>query len=291
MHYSAWLTGLAAGPVAEQPVTAAPVLAAPPSPVTRPATPTGPPGPSVLPASRPSGPGRRSGAGRHSKRSGPKRHRPALVITTVVVAAVTAVAVTGLLRSGPAQREWRPVFNGHGAVSVTGSGPQSVIRMRPAPALARDASHAALVVSTASYRDFTATMTVQTVRQLRRGPAGSPHPWEVGWVLWHYTSDESFYALTLEPAGWVLSKQDPAYWGGERFLASGRTPGFAVGTPHRVQITQVGNQITVRAGGHLLTRFTDTQRPYLTGVVGLYCENSQTRFSDIHIAPLPTRGQ
>ena len=87
-------------------------------------------------------------------------------------------------------------------------------------------------------------------------------------MLWHLTSSRRFYALALEAHGWVLSKQDPAYPGGERFLASGRTPGFPVGRPHQVRVTQAGATITVHADGHLLTRFTDTQHPYLAGFAG-----------------------
>ena len=76
----------------------------------------------------------------------------------------------------------------------------------------------------------------------------------------------------------MLSKQDPAYPGDERFLASGTTPLFRVGVPHTVGIVQVGNQITVSADGRLLTKFTDTQRPYLTGAFGIYCEDAQAQF-------------
>ena len=106
-------------------------------------------------------------------------------------------------------------------------------------------------------------------------------------MVWHYTSDQYFYALTLEPTGWLLSKQDPAYPGGERFLASGRTPLFRVGVPHSVGIVQIGDQITVSGDGHLLTRFTDTRQAYLRGSFGAYSEDSVARFSDIRVSALP----
>jgi hypothetical protein len=108
--------------------------------------------------------------------------------------------------------------------------------------------------------------------------------------LWHYTDSRHFYALTLEPTGWVLSKQDPAYRGGERFLASGDTPTFRVGVTHSVGIVQIGNLITVSADGHLLAQFTDTQRPDLSGAVGFYSEDSITRFSHWQVTPLPAPG-
>ena len=105
-------------------------------------------------------------------------------------------------------------------------------------------------------------------------------------MVWHYTSNRSFYALTLEPTGWLLSKQDPAYPGGERFLASGRTPRFRVGVPHRVGIVQIGDRITVSGDGHLLTRFTDTRQAYLRGSFGAYSEDSDARFTDIRVRAL-----
>jgi hypothetical protein len=86
----------------------------------------------------------------------------------------------------------------------------------------------------------------KTERQLRRP---NPRAWEVGWVLWHYTGAGRFYALALKPTGWELSKQDPRYPGGQRFLASGRTPAFPVGSWHRIGIVQVGDQIDVAADG------------------------------------------
>ena len=157
------------------------------------------------------------------------------------------------------------MFNGYGHTDMTGSGVSQTITTAPSQARTRRATHAALVISRGQYADFVATLRVQTVRQLRRGAAGRPHPWEVGWVVWHYTSDRNFYALTLEPTGWLLSKQDPAYPGGERFLASGRTPRFRLGATHRVGIVQTGDQVTVSGDGHLLARFTDTQRPICAG--------------------------
>jgi 1,2-diacylglycerol 3-beta-glucosyltransferase len=214
----------------------------------------------------------------------PNRRRVVLAVTAAVLACATAATVVmlaGLGTHGRTPRPWRVAFTGHG--QVTGITQGRAIVLAPEQATAPGITHAALVVSAQRYRDFTATVTVRTLRQLRHGTAGAPHPWEVGWVVWHYTSNRSFYALTLEQHGWVLSKQDPAYRGDERFLASGRTPGFPVGRPHQVQITQAGPTITVHADGHLLTRFTDTLRPYLTGSLGLYCEDSLAQFEAVHI--------
>jgi hypothetical protein len=229
--------------------------------------------------------------GRTGSRPGARRRRSAKVLT-LAAALVCATVGAGLAWSavagqGTGHGQWVTVFTGYGHTEVTGSGAGQTITTAPSTTRSRRATHAALVVSRGRYADFVATLRVQTVRQLRRGAAGRPHPWEVGWVVWHYTSQHSFYALTLEPAGWLLSKQDPAYPGGERFLASGRIPHFRVGVPHRVGIVQIGDQITVSGDGHLLTRFTDTRQAYLSGSFGAYSEDSDARFWAIRVGTLP----
>ena len=219
----------------------------------------------------------------------PARRRMLVAVAAVVLAFAAAgsiVAGTGIAGHGAA-RPWLPVFDGYGSISIAGSGPDLTVDLRPAQVKSPLVTHAALVISAGSYNNFAATLNVRTQQQLRRGAAGAPNPWEVGWVVWHYTSNQRFYALTLKPTGWVLSKQDSAYPGGERFLASGTTPLFRVGVPHSVGVVQVGNRITVSADDHLLTQFTDTERPYLAGAFGMYSEDAQAQFDHIRITQLP----
>lgn len=201
-------------------------------------------------------------------------------------ALATILAWPGVL-GGRGAPEWLTAFNGYGYVSVSGSGAAAEISLAPARTRKPQVTHAALVVSGKWYGDFTATLRVRTLLQLRRGAAGGPHPWEVAWVVWHYSSNQRFYALTLEQDGWVLSKQDPSYPGGERFLDSGRTPRFRIGTWHSVGIVQIGNQLDVSADGHLLTQFTDTRQPYLNGAFGTYSEDAIALFDHIRLHAVP----
>ena len=249
--------------------------------------PSGPvlPGPAVSGTAEPAG-------GRTRSRPEGRRRRRAKVLTAAAALACATVgaglAWPAVAGHGTGHGQWLTVFTGYGHTEVTGTGTAQTITTAPSTTRSRRATHAALVVSRGHYADFVATLRVQTVRQLRRGVAGRPNPWEVGWVVWHYTSEHAFYALTLEPTGWLLSKQDPAYPGGERFLASGQTPRFRVGLPHQVGIVQIGDQITVSADDHLLTRFTDTRQAYLRGSFGAYSEDSDARFWDIRVRTLPS---
>jgi cellulose synthase/poly-beta-1,6-N-acetylglucosamine synthase-like glycosyltransferase len=218
----------------------------------------------------------------------PPRRRRRIAVAAIAVSGCAALAVlAGVRAAHPPASEWRQAFSGYGSTSVTGSGGSAVITLHPATTTSGATTHAALVLSQRNYGNFSATVRVDTTSRLRRGPAGRPQPWEVGWVLWHYTSNDRFYALTLEPNGWLLSKQEPAYPGGERFLASGKTPVFRTGVPHAVRITQSGARITVFADGRLLTRFTDNERPYLSGAFGFYTEDAVARFDQVRVSQLP----
>ena len=90
---------------------------------------------------------------------------------------------------------------------------------------------------------YSFSANIVTTQQLRspdntpptpQNPDSKPNPWEVGWLLWCFSPDPThpydpsptsnsnfrFYALTLKPNGWEVSKQDPSYKGGQRFLKS-----------------------------------------------------------------------
>ena len=44
--------------------------------------------------------------------------------------------------------------------------------------------------------------------------------------------------------------------------------------------------MTVWADGQLLTKFTDTERPYTSGSVGFYNEDAKTYFDDVSVVDL-----
>ena len=90
---------------------------------------------------------------------------------------------------------------------------------------------------------YSFSANIVTQKQLRnkdntpptpQNPDSKPNPWEVGWLLWCFSPDPThpydpspisnsnfrFYALCLKPNGWEVSKQDPSYKGGQRFLKS-----------------------------------------------------------------------
>lgn len=201
---------------------------------------------------------------------------------TLALAALLSVTLSQC-RSVPAQAEpwadgtvhgrWTSVFNGHG----TNAGDDHSLWLSPRPAEDPGSTHAGLVVSTASYTDVRYEARMRTVEQLRDP---DPNPWEVPWLVWAYTDTEHFYYITLKPNGWELGKRDPAYPGGQRFLATGPTP-YSVGSWYSVRVEQRGTVLRVWADGKPLVAFTDAERPYRQGKVGAYTEDATVKFEGL----------
>lgn len=177
---------------------------------------------------------------------------------------------------------WTNVFSGYGCIQVGSSGTQSWLDEAPTASLSTSETHASLATGPSFSLPLTYTVSVKTVAQLRQGSA--PNPWEVGWVLWNYSDNSHFYYFIPKPTGWELGKEDPAFPGAQRFLASGTSPTFPIGSWHNIQITQnAQNTMTVSANGQAITTFTDTQTPYTSGKIALYNEDSHVQFTNIAV--------
>ncbi|MER5784593.1 calcium-binding protein [Streptomyces mobaraensis] len=174
---------------------------------------------------------------------------------------------------GTVHGPWRAVFDGHG----TTVGRHDGLALSPKPARRADETHAGLVVSTATYENVDYEARMRTVAQLR---TPKPNPWEVPWLVWAYTDPEHFYYITLKPNGWELGKRDPAYPGGQRFLATGGES-FPIGRTSDVRVAQRGARMEVSVDGRGLVAYEDHERPYLKGSVGVYTEDARVVFSEV----------
>lgn len=211
------------------------------------------------------------------------RRKESLAVAVVVLLLATA----GLLGSisndnhgwvdGQRYGAWLAVYNGYGRTTAYVDDGVETIILEPEVATTPDVTHASLVVSAQKFADVEVNAIVTTERQLR----ANPNPWEVGWVLWRYSDPDHFYSVALKPNGWEISKQDPAYPGKQRFLATGMSPEFPVGSTYHVRIVERDNSIQVLVDGKPLTQFTDDERPYLQGSVGLYTEDARVVFQNV----------
>ncbi len=182
---------------------------------------------------------------------------------------------------GTAIGSWTFVYDGFGCSGFASLGGNTVLMEQPQAATLPDETHANLVVGPATIGDVTVQVDMSTTRQLRAGSA--PNPWEVGWLLWRFTDAQHFYYFIPKPNGWELGKADPAYPGAQRFLATGSSPSFPLGSWYRVRVVHTGATIQVYVNDLLITTFTDTQSPYTSGRVALYTEDAESYFDNVSV--------
>ncbi|NKQ52531.1 DUF1080 domain-containing protein [Amycolatopsis sp. K13G38] len=207
------------------------------------------------------------------------RRRAGAVFAALLVTACGTGQAPETWPEGSVHGAWQSVFTGYGH---TGSRPDGTLVVSPVAPTGAD-THAALIAGVAGYGDFDATIRLRTVAQLR---VPTPHEWEAGWVLWHYTDPQHFYYVLLKGSGWEIGKEDPAYPGSQRFLATG--PGrFTVGDWHEVRVRQTGTTITVWVDGAEPITLRDDERPYPAGRIGLYAEDATAEFQPGTIRALP----
>jgi hypothetical protein len=188
---------------------------------------------------------------------------------------------------GSVHGNWRDVSNGGGTTGIVLQQGSRVLHENTSVPYSVITSHSSLTVSTPSFNDLDLSLQLRTVAQLR---SSSPNPWEVAWVLWHYGDANHYYYVILKPNGWEIGKRDPAYPGYQRFLATGATPSFTVGNWYNVRIRQVGGAISVWANGALLTSFTDSERPYLSGSIGLSGQDAHVHFDNVIVSSTTSSG-
>lgn len=180
---------------------------------------------------------------------------------------------------------WKVVFTGYGCVRILDTGGKQSLEIQPkapVPATHSAETHATLITSTSSVDgDFTYEGTVATTKQLRTQPA--PNAWETAWVVWNYIDNDHFYYFIPKENGWELGKRDPAYPGGQRFLATGSQPVFSLDKLKQFKIAKLGNTVSVTLDGTEITTFTDAERPYTTGAIGVYTEDAAVRIDNLKL--------
>lgn len=198
----------------------------------------------------------------------------------------------GTWTDGAAVGDLLVVFAGGGKV-VTGSTVETPLLLEPGVTQAPESTVAALVVSDQDFADecLTVTARVVTLAQLRTG--SDPNPWEVAWLVWDYTDNEHFTYVTVKANGWELGKRDPAYPGGQRFLATGPEPIVQPGqwsswTIVRQVRPDGSTHMTFHVDGQLVAEAPDEERPLTVGRVGLYSEDARIAASDLTAGGCPS---
>ncbi|MDO8309605.1 MAG: hypothetical protein Q7V58_14780 [Actinomycetota bacterium] len=177
----------------------------------------------------------------------------------------------GVLDDGQRLGPWRVVFDGnYGGPSVHVRG--GLLRLRPQPARSSGQTFAALVVSRKEFDAEALHVSATWVTQAHTR-TGKPNPWEVGWLVWDYEDNDHFTYLVLKPNGWEVGRRDPAFPGGQRFIADGTSPRTRLGLVRTATVDRIGTETTVRVDGTVLASF-EVGAGETSGAVGMYCEDS-----------------
>ncbi len=195
------------------------------------------------------------------------------------------------IHEGKQFSKWQLVFNGYGCVkTVLGdTAPylsKPYLSTSPKVSTSHVERHAVLVTGPSFSNNFTFELDMNTYSQQRKG--SEPNPWEVGWVLWDYTDNSHAYYFLPKQHGWELGKVDPAYPGGQRFLNTGSNIKFSLNHWYHFKIIQNKNTMTVYADGKFITTFTDNERPYTQGKIGLYNEDAKVYFDNVKVSINPS---
>lgn len=175
------------------------------------------------------------------------------------------------------------VFDGFGCNSLATRDGVVCLHLRPKAAAVLAETHAGLVLGPKADGDLKVSCGVLTAAQIRSNSAPQEH--EVGWLIWHYVDNDHFYYLAAKPNGWELGKRDPAFRGGQRFLATDNASKYPVGERHELRVSQVGNRIEAAIDGQTLPPFVDQDHPYTKGSVAFYCEDSDVFFDSVEVEP------
>ena len=201
--------------------------------------------------------------------------------------ATPSAAVTGSTYvDGDVLGDWRVVFAGYGAVTADANN-SNRIALAPQPVSSPGATSAALAVSTESFTAPTLRVeaTMATTTQLRvNTPANA---WEVPWLVWDYVDNEHFYYAVAKPNGWELGKRDPAYPGGQRFLATGSEIAVAIGETANLSVVREvqdnSSRIILEVNNSTVADFVDDERAYTGGNAGAYTEDADVIFSEVAV--------
>ncbi|MDD5655751.1 MAG: Ig-like domain-containing protein [Elusimicrobia bacterium] len=176
---------------------------------------------------------------------------------------------------------WTAAFGGFGCTQAESDAGQSWLSEQPQASVSPVETHAGLALGPAFGGAYELTVKARTVAQLRKN--SPPNPWEVAWVAWDYSDDAHFYYFYVGTQGWELGKRDPAYPGGQRFLATGPEI-YAPEQWHAIKIAQTaGGVFAVFVDGGLVVSFTDAERPYASGRIGLYNEDAHVHFTGVQV--------
>ena len=179
--------------------------------------------------------------------------------------------------------QWNVVQSGYGHVKIVDNGGgNNALELKPKAQSGQTATSSTEVIGPQHGDEFTFSGTISTPEQLRQN--APPNAWETAWLVWNYTDNDHFYYFVPRANGWELGKRDPAYAGGQRFLATG-SEGWPLADSKQFTISKQGGTIEVKINGKVIATVTDDDQPYNgNGRIGIYSEDARVLADDIDLS-------
>ncbi len=199
--------------------------------------------------------------------------------TALALGALAALALGSADGAPPSPDRWVVDYDGHGRVVED---PAGALVLEPGRAVGCATTHAALARMRSSVdhpvRDFRLTFRAVTDAQLRRG--ARPNEWEALWLFFNYTGapdDKRTNYLAFKTNGVEIGRA----WGSstQRFLSTGEGPGTPIGHEALIEVTKVGQRLTVTIDGALALRYDGVGDALFDepGAIGFYTEDARVR--------------
>ena len=179
--------------------------------------------------------------------------------------------------------QWNVVQSGYGHVKIVDNGRgNNALELKPKAQSGQTATSSTEVIGPQHGDEFTFSGTISTPEQLRQN--APPNAWETGWLVWNYTDNDHFYYFVPRANGWELGKRDPAYKGGQRFIASGNES-WPLADAKEFSISKHGNTVEIKINGKVVTTITDDSDAYSgNGRVGIYSEDARVHADNISLS-------
>lgn len=170
--------------------------------------------------------------------------------------------------------KWQIVYTGYGTVGIE----NGELSMASKASTQPSETHAPLVIAgDANWGDYTFTLRMNTLQQLRTGSA--PNPWEVGWIPFRMPDQSNFYYFILKTNGIELGK---AMSGDQqKFFVTQDNPKLTLNQWNDFKIVLKGANIKVYVNNSLVADYTDTSSPFLSGKIGLYNEDAHVHYDNV----------
>lgn len=152
-------------------------------------------------------------------------------------------------------------------------------------------THASLVTSNFTHKDFIIEITAKTLSQLRQP---NPNPFEVFWILFNYViasngKKEANYFILKTNGIEIGTMKDEL---GQTFLSTENDPKLALGMDTRYKLIKRGQKLSVYINNNHVKDFDYSSNPLNkqlynhNGKIGLYSEDSQVIVSTFNLMPL-----